>query len=214
MFGLKNGARFELARRTTCRAHHEQDRRRLINISHPQVLTLLSTNWTILATPCLPYQQQRVSMTKRISAALVAILATASVLIAAPQAAQAANRDNCRGVVSSIYRSGSNIVASYVILCDVQQDMISVSAEIWRRNPGGGSSKTIRTAKTCYNAIRCSTYPAVPDLTGEQVYTGSVWAAIAERGSDYIVGCGYVASAHPSSTLDGRMDCGVKTAYF
>ncbi|MGI5285015.1 hypothetical protein ACQEVF_16985 [Nonomuraea polychroma] len=142
-------------------------------------------------------------MNKCTRVALVAMVATGSLLVAAAPA-QAANRDNCRGAVSSIYKSGSAVVAAYVVMCDRIQDRIIVEADVNRHNI---PMKTVRSRKTCYNAIRCSVFPRISNPSGRQLFSGAVWSALAQRGS-YRAGCGYIAGAQTGGlTLDAFMTC-------
>ncbi|MGN9841278.1 hypothetical protein ACTMTI_24430 [Nonomuraea sp. H19] len=142
-------------------------------------------------------------MNKYMKVALVAMVATGSLLVGALPA-QAANRDNCRGLVSSIYTSGSAVVASYVVICDRIQDRIIVSADVNRHTI---PMKTARSLKTCDNTRRCSVQPRIFNPTGRQLFSGAVFAATARRGS-YIAGCGYVESVLSGGlSLDAIMPC-------
>jgi hypothetical protein len=142
-------------------------------------------------------------MNKCIRVALVAMVATGSLFVAAAPA-QAANRDNCRGAVSNIYTSGSYVVASYVVMCDRIQDRIIVAADVTRHT---FPMTAARKVKTCDNAIRCSVQPRIYNPTGRQFFSGAVFASTARRGS-YIAGCGYVADLLSGGlTLDAYMTC-------
>jgi hypothetical protein len=135
--------------------------------------------------------------------ALVATVAAGSMLVGALPA-HAANRDGCRGVVSSIYRSGSAVVASYVVICNRVQNRIIVSADVNRHTI---PLRTVRATKTCDNTARCSVQPRISNPAGRQLFSGAVFAAIARRGS-YIAGCGYVAGLLSGGlSLDGLMTC-------
>lgn len=142
-------------------------------------------------------------MNKCMRVALVATVAAGSLFVGALPA-QAANRDNCRGSVSSIYTSGSAVVASYVVICNRVQNRIIVSADVNRHTI---PLKTVRKTKTCNNATRCSVQPRIANPTGRQLFSGAVFAAIARRGS-YIAGCGYVEGVLSGGlSLDGLMTC-------
>ncbi|MGP3919763.1 hypothetical protein [Nonomuraea sp. 10N515B] len=135
--------------------------------------------------------------------ALVATVATGSMLVGALPA-QAANRDNCRGNVSSIYTSGSAVVASYVVVCDRVQNRIIVWADVNRHTI---PMKTARSLKTCDNTTRCSVQPRISNPTGRQLFSGAVFAATARRGS-YLAGCGYVQGVLSGGmALDAIMTC-------
>ncbi|WP_345408943.1 hypothetical protein [Nonomuraea salmonea] len=141
--------------------------------------------------------------------ALVAAVAVSSTIVGALPA-HAANRDNCRGNVSSIYTSGSAVVASYVIVCDRTQSHIVVSADVTRQEYPLANR---RATKTCYNAVRCSVQPRITNKTGRQLYSGAVFGAIARRGS-YIAGCGYVQGLLSGGlSLDALMTCRAKDKY-
>ncbi|MEU8354748.1 hypothetical protein AB0C27_01940 [Nonomuraea sp. NPDC048882] len=124
-------------------------------------------------------------MNKLTRVALVSAVAVGSMFVGA-MPAQAANRDNCRGNVSSIYTSGSAVVASYVIVCDRVQSRIIVVADVTRHSV---PLRSVRATKTCDNAIRCSVQPRISNPTGRQLYSGAVFGAIARRGN-YLAGCG------------------------
>ncbi|GAA2821677.1 hypothetical protein [Nonomuraea rubra] len=142
-------------------------------------------------------------MKKYLRAALVATVA-AGTLLAGAMPAQASNRDNCRGNVSSIYTSGSAVVASYVVVCDRVQDRIIVSADVTRHVYPVPS---VRRQKTCNNTTRCSVQPRISNPAGRQLFSGAVFAAVARRGS-HMVGCGYVAGILSGGlSLDGLMTC-------
>ncbi|WP_327587861.1 hypothetical protein OHA25_13340 [Nonomuraea sp. NBC_00507] len=133
----------------------------------------------------------------------MATVATGSMLVGALPA-QAANRDNCRGNVSSIYTSGSAVVASYVVVCDRVQDTIIVSADVNRHSI---PMTTKRQTKSCENTTRCSVQPRISNPTGRQLFSGAVFAAIAYRGS-YVAGCGYVEGVLTGGmALDAIMTC-------
>jgi hypothetical protein len=148
-------------------------------------------------------------MNKCMRVALVATVATGSLLVGALPA-QAANRDNCRGAVSSIYTSGSAVVASYVVVCDRVQSRIIVAADVNRHNI---PMTTARKVKTCDNAIRCSVQPRIFNPTGRQLFSGAVFASTARRGS-YIAGCGYVEGVLGGGlALDAIMTCRAADEY-
>jgi hypothetical protein len=141
-------------------------------------------------------------MTVRRVLAMVAVVLMALFVVPTSAAHAAAdNRDNCRGFVALIYTSGSNVVAEYRILCDRSQTSIHVSADVVRHTSG---LPTERAGKTCYNVRLCSVTPKISNPSGLQLFSGSVFSAVAKR-SGYNVGCGAVAE-YPI-TMDGLMNC-------
>ncbi|MEV0618604.1 hypothetical protein AB0I81_35135 [Nonomuraea sp. NPDC050404] len=144
-------------------------------------------------------------MNKGIRVALAATFAAGSLFAGAlPAQAAASNRDNCRGNVSSIYKSGSAVVASYVVVCDRVQSRIIVSADATRHTVPLTSK---RSTKTCNNARRCSVQPRISNPAGRQLFSGAVFAAVARRGN-HLVGCGYVEGVLGGGlALDGIMTC-------
>lgn len=130
----------------------------------------------------------------------VALLALSVVPTSAAYAADG-NRDNCRGYVTLIYKSGSKVATEYRIQCDRNQSRIDVSADAIRHTSG---LPTVRAAKTCYNTRYCIVTPKISNPAGLQLFSGSVFSAVARR-SGHNVGCGAVAE-YPI-TMDGLMNC-------
>lgn len=111
------------------------------------------------------------------------------------------NRDNCYGRVALIYKSGSKVATEYRIQCDRTQSKITVSADATRHTSG---LPTARAERTCYNTRYCIVTPKVSNPSGRQLFSGTVFSALATRGS-HKVGCGYVADF--PVLLDGLMNC-------
>ena len=140
-------------------------------------------------------------MTVRRVLAMAAVVFMALFVVPTSAAHAANNRDNCRGFVSLIYTSGSNVAAEYRILCDRNQTSIHVSADVVRHTSG---LPTARAGKTCYNVRLCVVTPKISNPSGLQLFSGSVFSAVAKR-SGYNVGCGSLEE-YPI-TMDGLMTC-------
>lgn len=142
---------------------------------------------------------------KRLTLALLLAVATL-VPVGSLSPASAANTDNCRGHISSFYKSNGRVYLHYRVTCDRKQEKIGASSFLRK----AASDVHVTEYRTCKNVSFCTAVASLADKRGSQLYyartdesTLEVPATYAQR--RYLVVCG---------TRSGNMRCGAGSKSF
>jgi hypothetical protein len=110
------------------------------------------------------------SVARNVKSVLLALLFMAAALMPAASlsAAQAqdSNPDDCRGFVSSFYKSNGRVYLHYRVSCTRTQDSISASAFLRR---AASDYKSIQKTR-CYKTKFCTGIASLKDKAGSQRY--------------------------------------------
>jgi hypothetical protein len=109
-------------------------------------------------------------LARNIKTVLLALLVVVAALVPAASlsAAQAqdSNPDDCRGFISSFYKSNGRVYLHYRVACNRTQDSISASAFLRR---AGSDYKSIQKTR-CYSTKFCTGVASLKDKAGSQRY--------------------------------------------
>jgi hypothetical protein len=116
---------------------------------------------------------------KSLTVALMLLVAALLPVTAAP--ASASNADNCRGRISSFYKSNGRVYLHYRVTCDRVQKRMGASSFLRRAASDVKQTRSV----DCVNVSFCTAVASVRDKAGTQTYYARTDTSTLERPYTY-----------------------------